>query len=74
MTEKINTEEITKLQEKYLKFCEDNLLNDSKIHDFCKDAQDEINKNYEDLHTKTTRPNLISTPFERLVTFKCKTI
>ena len=70
MTEKINIEEITKLQEKYLKFCEDNLLNDSKIHDFCKDAQDEINKNYEDLYTKTTRPNLISTPFERLVTFR----
>ena len=28
-----------------------------------------INNNYEDLYAKTTRPNLISTPFERLVTF-----
>ena len=69
MTEKINIEETTKLQEKYLKFCKDNLLNDSKIHSFCNNAEKEINHDYEDLYKNTDRKNLISTPFERLVTF-----
>ena len=69
MTDNIDINEIQKLQDFYLKFCEDNLLNDLEIHAFCKNAQNEINNNYEDLYAKTTRPNLISTPFERLVTF-----
>lgn len=69
MTENIDLNKIQKLQDFYLKFCEDNLLNDLEIHNFCKNAQNEINENYEDLYAKTTRPNLISTPFERLVTF-----
>jgi len=69
MQNNINIENITVLQKKYLKFCEDNLLNDIEVHNFCKNAQKEINDNYEELYENTFRKNLISTPFERLVTF-----
>ena len=62
-------EKIKSLQNRYFKFCEDNLLKDSKIHNFCEDAEKEINNNYDELYEKTSRKNLISTPFERLVTF-----
>ena len=61
--------QIKALQEKYLKFCKTNLLNDKKIHSFCNNAENEINHDYEDLYKNTDRKNLISTPFERLVTF-----
>ena len=69
MENKINLEEIKKLQNHYFKFCEDNLLKDKTIHNFCKEAEVEINNNYNELYEKTSRKNLISTPFERLVTF-----
>lgn len=69
MTEDININEIKKLQNDYLQFCEDKLLNDQIIHTGCYEAENEINDNYDDLYENTKRRNLISTPFERLVTF-----
>lgn len=69
MNDKIDINKIKKLQNTYLKFCENNLLNDKTIHAGCLDAEKEINDNYDDLYENTKRRNLISTPFERLVTF-----
>ena len=69
MTDKIDIKKIKELQNYYFKFCEDNLLNDQAIHKGCKEAENEINDNYDDLFENTKRRNLISTPFERLVTF-----
>ena len=39
MPNNIDIENIKTLQKKYLKFCEDNLLNDIEVHTFCKNAQ-----------------------------------
>ena len=69
MTNEIDIEKIKEIQNYYLKFCEDNLLNDTTIHFGCSKAENEINENYADLYENTKRRNLISTPFERLVTF-----
>ena len=69
MSGNLDIDKIIKLQNDYLKFCEDNLLNDQVIHAGCCEAEKEINDNYNDLYENTKRRNLISTPFERLVTF-----
>ena len=54
-----NLKQTKALQEKYLKFCKVNLLNDKKIHSFCNNAEKEINHDYEDLYKNTDRKNLI---------------
>lgn len=69
MKNNINLKQVKKLQDKYLNFCVKNLLEDKEIHSFCKNAEKEINENYDELYKNTTRTNLISSPFERLVTF-----
>lgn len=72
MSEKINElnkEQIIELENKYMNFLTEVLLENNIIHKYCKNAEKEINENYKDLKEKTTEKNLVKTPFERLVSF-----
>ena len=52
MKNNINLKQVKKLQDKYLNFCVKNLLEDKEIHSFCKNAEKEINENYDELYKK----------------------
>ncbi|WP_075506574.1 hypothetical protein [Candidatus Pelagibacter communis] len=67
--EELNKEQIIELENSYMEFLTKVLLNNNKIHKYCKSAENEINNNYKDLKEKTTEKNLVKTPFERLVSF-----
>ena len=72
MTENINTispDIIKDLEDRYMKILTTILLKNNKIHNYCKTAENEINKNYKELKEKTREKNLIKTPFERMVSF-----
>ena len=67
---KINSDSIKELEDKYMNILTKILLENNEIHKYLEDAEKEINNNYSELKDKTTEKNLVKTPFERLVSFQ----
>ena len=72
MTKNVNEISSSFIKDKeneYMQTLTKTLLENNKIHDFCKSAEKEINDNYKELKEKTTDKNLVKTPFERMISF-----